>query len=115
MSNAVPMLQVVDEQTVLGCLLWHPVQHAFELAELSPDLFQVRANQQIAQVMCSLRDAGVRVHWRRVRRILRSAYLFEAAGLVEPLVKATGSSHCVGVYLSRLIYRRANPRARYVS
>jgi len=105
-------LELYDEQEVLACLLWHPQQHAFELAEIRPEMFRVRVHQQIAHVLCGLRDSGVRVHWRRVRRILRAARLFEAAGFIEPMIASIGSSVFVHVPLANLIYRAAHPATR---
>ncbi len=100
---------VQDEQEVLACLLSAPHMHGWELGGLREDLFADPTTHRIAGALISVRDSGRRVHWRRVRALLRRRGEADAAWLVEPLVRSLGTRVGLTAAISRL-YRRATAR-----
>lgn len=102
-----------DEQLVLAALLWRPQENRWELDGLEADLFSRPPHRQIAEALIRLRDRGVCIHWRRVRVELRGNRREVAASIVEPLVRAIGSTLGLTAALSNLHRARAAriPRA----
>jgi len=56
------------EYSALGPIVLWPDEHPWELQALDARLFSHDALWLIAAEVCALRDAGRRVHWKRVRR-----------------------------------------------
>lgn len=100
-----------DEQWVLACLLWSPYENGWELDGLELALFVDPTCRQIAMALLELRDANRRIHWRRVRTVLRRRGHTAAAALVEPLVKAIGTRSGLTCAVSRLHKWRARRAA----
>jgi replicative DNA helicase len=103
--------QKYDEQLVLAILLAYPQANEWELSGLSPDLFRNPVHRLIATALCRARDSGRRVHWRRVRALLRKRGHACAAD-VETLVRAIGTSWGLTAAVSRLHRARAENTRR---
>lgn len=101
---------VQDEQEVLAGLLWAPQLQVWELGGLREDLFADPTSRHVARALIAVRDSGRRVHWRRVRALLRRRGQDAAARLVEPLVRALGTRAGLTAAISRIHQRAAASR-----
>lgn len=104
-------LDLYDEQFTLACLLERPDDNRWELDGLTADLFLNPVHREIALALIAVRDSGRRVHWRRVRRVLKARGQMEAREFVKVLVRRNGLHAGLTASVSRLVYRRANRKA----
>lgn len=104
------LFQMQDEQYALACLLTWPDENRWELDGLTADLFSHPVHRQIAEAILEVRNSGRRVHWRRVRGVLRKRVQREAWALVRPLTRAVGAPGLLTSTMSRLVYAQANHR-----
>lgn len=100
-------LELYDEQFVLACLLESPEENGWELSGLDPRIFVSPTCRQIAESLVRARDSGRRVHWRRVRRDLKSRRELAAHFLTGALVRRNGLHIGLTAAVSRLTQRAA--------
>jgi replicative DNA helicase len=105
------LFQWQDEQYALVCLLVWPDENRWELDGLTADLFTLPAHRHVAEALLEVRNSGRRVHWRRVRRVLKRKGQRDAWDLVQPLMRAVGAPGLLTSTMSRLVHARASRRA----
>lgn len=103
-------LDLYDEQFALACLLEKPDENRWELDGITADLFRNPVHREIAEALIRVRDSGKRVHWRRVRWVLKAQGRIEARAFVRELVRHNGLHAGLTASISRLVYRKHNGR-----